>query len=573
MDQHDEHAEFHPTALDEPAGHHDKGLKEGAINFWDGLAIGVDSTAPAYSLAAVLGSMVVIAGVKAPAVLLVSFIPMFLIAGAFYYMNRADQDCGTTFSWVTRAMGPWMGWMGGWAVFTTGLIVVGAQSDVAAYYIFDLLGMDTARDEFWIRATLAVSLTLLMTWICVVGTELSAKVQRVMVLAQVGAVALFIVLAFIAMARGLGDGASFSISWLNPFGLGSSALIQGMLLGVFMYWGWESAVNLTEESADSETAPGKAAVVSTVILLATYIGTAISVIGIASLATIGEYDDDAGLFGAVAREVMGPLWPLLVISIIISCMASSQTTILPASRTSLSMATSKAFPKHFGEIHPTHGTPAFGTWFIGIASSVWYIVTSQISDNFLYDSLSALSIVVAFYYALTGIRLRHLLAQRTHPIPQVSTLGRRGANDRLDHAAHPPVVRHPRQRGSGELLHRIIVPGHGSAHGHCCAPVRDRGCPDVRQVPVRQRPRVLHAQGLREGHRRGRDRCSRSRSARQGSLERQLDGVREEPQVARLPGALFCVWTRGDSRAINSAQPDTSDVPDGTVWSGDSKDS
>lgn len=403
MDEHGNSAEHQAQAVEEPAGHHDKGLKEGSINFWDGLAIGVDSTAPAYSLAAVLGSMVVIAGVKAPAVLLVSFIPMFLIAGAFYYMNRADQDCGTTFSWVTRAMGPWMGWMGGWAVFTTGLIVVGAQSDVAAYYIFDLLGMDSARDEFWIRATLAVTLTLLMTWICVVGTELSAKVQRYMVLAQVGAVALFIVLALITMARGLGDGASFSLSWLNPFGLGSSNLIQGMLLGVFMYWGWESAVNLTEESADSETAPGKAAVVSTVILLATYIGTAISVLGIASLTTIGEYDDDAGLFGAVAREVMGPLWPLLVISIIISCMASSQTTILPASRTSLSMATSKAFPKHFGEIHPTHGTPAFGTWFIGIASSVWYVVTSQISDNFLYDSLSALSIVVAFYYALTGL--------------------------------------------------------------------------------------------------------------------------------------------------------------------------
>jgi hypothetical protein len=61
------------------------------------------STAPAYSLAAVI----VIVGVQAPAVLLASFVPMFFIAAAFYYMNRADQDCGTTFSWVTRALGPW----------------------------------------------------------------------------------------------------------------------------------------------------------------------------------------------------------------------------------------------------------------------------------------------------------------------------------------------------------------------------------------------------------------------------------------------------------------------------------
>ncbi|HYH61234.1 MAG TPA: APC family permease, partial [Solirubrobacterales bacterium] len=84
----------------------DKGLKKDSIGFLDGLSIGLASTAPAYSLAAVIGSIVVAVGVKAPAVLLVSFIPMFFIAAAFFYMNRVDTDCGTTFSWVTRAMGP-----------------------------------------------------------------------------------------------------------------------------------------------------------------------------------------------------------------------------------------------------------------------------------------------------------------------------------------------------------------------------------------------------------------------------------------------------------------------------------
>jgi hypothetical protein len=75
------------------------GLKKDAIGFVDGLIIGIASTAPAYSLAAVLGIVVVTVGVQAPAVLLASFIPMFLIASAFYYMNRVDPDCGTTFSW------------------------------------------------------------------------------------------------------------------------------------------------------------------------------------------------------------------------------------------------------------------------------------------------------------------------------------------------------------------------------------------------------------------------------------------------------------------------------------------
>lgn len=394
-----------------PAGHHEKGLKGDAIGFWDGVAIGVDSTAPAYSMAAVLGSLVVIAGVKAPAMLLISFIPMFLIAGAFYYMNRADQDCGTTFSWVTRAMGPWMGWMGGWAVFTTGVIVVGAQSDVAAYYIMNLLDpilhadwtADPQDAGRWIRMPLAILLTVLMTWICVVGTELSAKVQRWMVLSQVGALLLFIVMAMVALVRGKGEGASFSLGWFIPNEMSASNIIQAMLLGVFMYWGWESAVNLNEESENAEEAPGKAAVVSTLLLLFIYVGTAVMMVAVADRGLIEDYDDDAGLFGAVAQNVMGFLWPVLVLSVVISALASSQTTILPASRTSLSMGVAKAFPSMFHEVHPEHGTPAKGTWVIAIATTFWYVVASQISDNFLWDSLSALSIVVAFYYMLTGV--------------------------------------------------------------------------------------------------------------------------------------------------------------------------
>ena len=68
-----------------------------------------------------IAPIVALVGVYAPGILLVSFIPMLLIASAFNYMNKADQDCGTTFSWVTRAMGPWWGWQGGWAIAMTGV--------------------------------------------------------------------------------------------------------------------------------------------------------------------------------------------------------------------------------------------------------------------------------------------------------------------------------------------------------------------------------------------------------------------------------------------------------------------
>src|SRR5580693_1703782 len=104
----------------------DKGLKKGAIGYISNIVIGVASTAPAYSLATTLGAIVLVTGVgtHAPAVLLVAFLPMLLVAGAYKYFNRADPDAGTSFAWTTRALGPSMGWMNGWAIFLADVIVM-----------------------------------------------------------------------------------------------------------------------------------------------------------------------------------------------------------------------------------------------------------------------------------------------------------------------------------------------------------------------------------------------------------------------------------------------------------------
>ena len=147
--------------------------------------IGLAATSPAYSLAAVIGPIAALVGVYAPGVLLASFVPMALIATAFLYLNRVDQDCGTTFSWVTRAMGPWMGWIGGWAITMTGVLVIGSLADVGVSFTLLMFGADGAADNAWIRMPLAILLILLMTWICVQGTDISARLQNALIVAQV----------------------------------------------------------------------------------------------------------------------------------------------------------------------------------------------------------------------------------------------------------------------------------------------------------------------------------------------------------------------------------------------------
>ncbi len=388
-----------------PAEHQEKGLKKDAIGFVDGVSIGLASTAPAYSLAAVIGSIVVAVGVNAPGVLILSFVPMFFIAAAFFYLNRADQDCGTTFSWVTRAIGPYWGFMGGWAICVTGILVVGSLADVSAFYFFDLLGLDDLKKERVAVIALACVVIVVMTTICVIGTQTSARLQRVLTLGQVGILLLFAVVAFVDLAFGDAGPKSIdpSIGWLNPFDASYSGILSGVLLAVFIYWGWESAVNLSEETEDSARAPGLAGLTSTIVLLVTYVGVAIALIAYAGLAKIERFDDNPGVLGAVAEDVLGPLAFLVVVAIIVSGISSAQTTILPGSRTSLSMAVSGALPKAFARIHPRYLTPDFGTIFVGASAIVWYVGASAISDNFVFDSLSALALLIAFYYGLTGI--------------------------------------------------------------------------------------------------------------------------------------------------------------------------
>ena len=81
----------------------DKGLKSGALGLVSSIVLGVSSTAPAYALAATLGFVVIAVGVKAPAIMLLAFIPMYFIAVAYAELNKAEPDCGTTFTWAARA--------------------------------------------------------------------------------------------------------------------------------------------------------------------------------------------------------------------------------------------------------------------------------------------------------------------------------------------------------------------------------------------------------------------------------------------------------------------------------------
>jgi len=395
----------------------DKGLKTGALGLISSVVIGVASTAPAYSLAATLGFVVVAIGLQAPAVALLAFVPMLLTSIGYSEMNKADPDCGTTFTWATRAFGPKAGWAGGWAIVAADVLVMASLAQVAGAYVFDLFNTSSIGGNpasGWVLLA-GIIWIILMTAICYVGIEVSANFQKIRLSVEVVMLLVLSVVALVKVGNGHAPVGSMhpSLTWFNPFKAHLSAFISGLVLFLFIYWGWDTAVAVNEETKDRNRTPGLAAIISTVLLLVTYLLVTTSVQAYAGIGSkgigLGNTANQGDVLSVLGGSIFGSsgfgqvLSHLLILMVLSSAAASTQTTILPTARTTLSMAAYKALPRAFAKIHPRFLTPTVSTVVMGLISIALYIPMNYASHGLVIsDAVTAIGLYIAFYYGLTG---------------------------------------------------------------------------------------------------------------------------------------------------------------------------
>ena len=397
-----------------------KGLKANALGLTSSIVIATASVAPAYSLAASLGLVVGNVGAQAPIIMLLAFVPMLFIAYGYQGLNEIDPDCGTTFTWGARVFGPKTGWLGGWAIIVADVIVMANLAQIAGQYGFQLIGAyGLAASAGWTEVAGIVWIAV-MTLICYIGIEL-------LMLAVLSITALVKVYS----GHGISSSTHVSGSWFNPFNIPSfSALTLGLLTAIFIYWGWDTAISINEETRDRSKTPGRAAVLSTVLLLVTYGLVTVSAQAFAGVGSTGagltNPDNSGDVLSGLGGEVFGGVgfgWflsKLLVLMVLSSASASTQTTIMPTARTALSMADHRGIPSAFARIHPRFRTPTWSTVGMGLASIAFYALLTKISTNVLADSISSLGLAISFYYGLTG------LACAWHFAPQALRSGGRG---------------------------------------------------------------------------------------------------------------------------------------------------
>jgi amino acid transporter len=406
----------HAAYGDVPA---DKGLKKGALGLVSSVVVGVASVAPAYSLAATLGFVVIFVGLQTPIVVVLAFIPMLFISIAYAEMNKADPDCGTSFTWATRAFGPKVGWYaGGWGILASDVLVMASLAQIAGQYgflLFGANGIGSDPSSTWVLIVGIVWIAV-MTYICYRGIEVSANFQKVLLSIELVMLFIFSITALVRVATGHAPAGHLApkLGWFNPFNIPSFSLfVAASILMIFIYWGWDTTVSVNEETKDARRTPGRAAVLSTILLLATYVIVTLaaqSFVGVgASGLGLGNPDNSGDVLSVLGHAVFGSGWfgslftHLLLLMVLSSAAASTQTTILPTARATLSMSVYKALPDSFARMHPRYLTPTVSTVVMGAVSAAVYISLNYLSHGFVIsDSVTAVGIFIALYYGITG---------------------------------------------------------------------------------------------------------------------------------------------------------------------------
>ena len=402
-----------PFGAPVPRSEEPSALRADELNLFDSTAVAVSSVAPAYSLASTLGLIFAVVGVGyfGPAVMLVSFVPVTFIAVAYFHLNRRQPDAGASYAWLSHTVSPYVGWFNGWVQIATSVLFCVSAPLLAGSYslqLFKSLGWigDSAASSIWWTAIIGALFLSLVTFICIYGIRWTTNFQWVLVMIEYIAVLVFSVGGIIKVIASHPKGSSgFHLNWFWPGHIGGyTALAGGVALAVFFFWGWDTSLNLSEESKTSSKTPGQAGIISMFLLLFVFVLNFVAVEMLVPQAEIIKQGPNVLFYFG---EQFAGHWAgyVMIFAVITSTVATTQTTLLPAARISFSMARDGVFPKIFSSVHAKFLTPAVGTLVLSFVALFGILLTTgstSVNQVFTY-LISDIGVLVAFYYGATGL--------------------------------------------------------------------------------------------------------------------------------------------------------------------------
>jgi amino acid transporter len=379
------------------------GLKANVLGLFDSVVMAVAGSAPAYTIAGSTAVLVGAVGFAGPAALLYCGIPMLGIAWAFSYLNRLEANAGASYAWVGRVLHPGLGFIAGWSLVISATIFMVAGSLPAGQVTIGLFSTSAATSNTALITAVGSVWFLVMVGLVIAGVRVTARAQWIMSGVEVAILVLFAILAIVHSASH--SVAKFSWSWLgfSHFN-GLAGFAAGGLVAAFYYWGWDVASNLNEEMKDSKRSAGLGGIVGVLIVFALYEIFTIATNLAMPAKTIQANSGD--VLAVLGQEVWrGTGGKLLVIAVMLSTIATLETTLIQVTRTLFAMSRERTLPAFLGRILPGRQTPWLATIAVAIVSLGLFIGSNYVGSvsTILTDAIDAIGLQICVYYGLAGL--------------------------------------------------------------------------------------------------------------------------------------------------------------------------
>jgi amino acid transporter len=388
------------------------------LGTFGGLALAVSNVGPTISVGVGLGAISAVVGPQMPIVFVLAFLPMLGIALGYTYLNREEPNCGTAYIWLRTTFGPWMGFLAGWLVLAGGVMFLAYAVPLVGRISLALLqsvGV-TALDPESTLACSAVGLVwlVLVTLLAVRGTDLAVRTQIVLVTIEI-----VIVGGLGVLAMAVGDAAPVQGAWFDPGRLGSGqTLATGLVLAVFVFWGWDTSFSVTEETRHPAQS-SRAGFGTLFLVLGMFIFSAIAF----QRALTPDELVSQGALGLpfLGQKLLGPAgYVVATVALLLSSIAVLQSVVIAASRMGLAMGRDGTLGRVWARVHPRFGTPAGGTLVIAGVSVVLSVLALALGPlmTVIIGLVTAIGLLVSLQYGVLGLaaawRFRRLLV--TDPV-------------------------------------------------------------------------------------------------------------------------------------------------------------
>ncbi|HXL99631.1 MAG TPA: APC family permease [Rhizomicrobium sp.] len=377
-------------------------LKAGSLSFFESMVMGVAGSAPGYTIAVTTAVLLGVAGTRSPGALLIFAVPMLGIAVAYKALNKREVHAGAAYQWTTRSFGKFLGYFSGWALLVASMVFMVTGSIPLATSTLDFVDPALAANVV-LSAAVASVWFLAIAGVLIVGIEVTSRVQVVMTTIELLILVAVAAAAFVHAGHA-GAVNRFSWSWFG-FGYTPGSFAASALVVVFFYWGWDVTANLGEETADAADNAGNGGFVSIFITIAFYVAFVFAALVLFHVKDAQGFNANIIYNIAVAAGLGRSGGLLASCAVILSSIATLETTMLQFSRTLFAMGRDGAMPKRFGVVAPRTQTPVRAMYVL-IAVGLLLLWGSSLMptvNSIIGDSVRAVGVLVSYYYGLAGL--------------------------------------------------------------------------------------------------------------------------------------------------------------------------